>query len=233
MTRLGEALAELFGAQENVDSLFARQDFIDGSIKEAELNPILTAAEGIIAEVAEDYKEQFLSSYKDVMGQRLGFSIDSEDDFKLVSELLTLMETFELDFHHFFYRLSHEDFSGAGIIGSANGNFGGAGKDEAIKEVDKFLATYRERLAKSGIAIDANRSIHMKRANPNFILRSWILDEVIYKVEKEGNRDVLATVLDFATNPFGSHESEDGKRYCGEIPTTARAGTNAQCSCSS
>lgn len=233
LTRLGEALGELMGADDSVDAFFGRKDFLEGSIDESELNPILTEAEKIIGNVAEEYKETFLASYKTTMSKRVGFEIKNEDDFKLVSEALTLMEEHELDFHHFFYRLSEETFSGKSIVGDATGNFGGSGKDRAIEEIDKFLEHYRAKLAADNIAVDSNRTMQMKKANPSFVLRSWILDEAIQKVEKEGDREILKVLTEMSSNPFKEYTDEEGRRFCGPVPSGTISGANAQCSCSS
>ena len=233
MTRLGEALGELFGAGEKVDELWARSDFLDGTIPEAEVDPILTKAESIIGEVGTAYKEEFMASYKKEIGPRLGYTIETEADLNLVHEAMTLMETYELDFHNFFYRLSEENFSGTSIVGEAKGNFGGAGKEGAIEGIDKFLESYRALLAEKNVKIDAARTKQMKAANPKFVLRSWILDEVLQKVEKNQDYELLNAVLDKAVRPFDEHDDELGRKYCGEVPSGTGAGANAQCSCSS
>src|SRR5690606_27754735 len=90
---------------------------------------------------------------------------------------------------------------------------------------------------------DQQRKKAMQAVNPNFIPRGWVLDEVIRRVEKEGERDVLRRVMHMGLNPF--EESWDGKdfggikyegdaeeevRWTGDVPQIVRA---LQCSCSS
>lgn len=83
----------------------------------------------------------------------------------------------------------------------------------------------------------------MKRVNPNFIPRGWILDEVIQRVEKGGERDVLRRIMHMALNPFEDEwtgktfngveytgDAQEEQRWVSDPPKTERA---MQCSCSS
>ena len=77
------------------------------------------------------------------------------------------------------------------------------------------------------------RETTMKKVNPKFIARSWILDELINRVEKKGERDILQRVMHMALHPFeddwGWNKDEE-ERFCGDVPRYNRA---MQCSCSS
>ncbi|KAM7222035.1 Uncharacterized ACR, YdiU/UPF0061 family domain containing protein [Rhypophila decipiens] len=87
---------------------------------------------------------------------------------------------------------------------------------------------------------DQERIKYMKSVNPNFVPRGWILDEIIKRVEKGGERDVLKRVMHMALNPFqdtwtgdGSGyqgDAEEESRWVGDVPTMGRG---MQCSCSS
>ncbi|EQK98367.1 putative protein family UPF0061 [Ophiocordyceps sinensis CO18] len=83
----------------------------------------------------------------------------------------------------------------------------------------------------------------MKRVNPNFVPRGWILDEVIRRVEKNGERDVLGRIMHMALNPFEDEwhgktvdgvawkgDAEEEQRWTGDVPRMEQA---MQCSCSS
>lgn len=90
---------------------------------------------------------------------------------------------------------------------------------------------------------DNERMAAMKKVNPNFVPRGWILDEVIRRVEKEGERDVLKRVMHLALHPFEDGwagrefdgvlfegDKEEEVRWTSDVPRTVRA---MQCSCSS
>jgi serine/tyrosine/threonine adenylyltransferase len=66
-----------------------------------------------------------------------------------------------------------------------------------------------------------------------FVPRSWILDEVIERVEKKGDRKILGRVMHMALHPFDDEwdlNKEEEERFCGDVPRLKRAMT---CSCSS
>ncbi|GAB1313044.1 Selenoprotein O [Madurella fahalii] len=143
-----------------------------------------------------------------------------------------------------------------------------ADPDSARKRIADWLAVWRERIVHdwgtleqwgsntnpdansnsggSGAVSDAaeeQRVAAMKKVNPNFVPRGWILDEVIRRVEKGGERDVLKRVTHLALHPFEDSwagrefdgvlyegDKEEEERWTGDVPRTVRA---LQCSCSS
>ncbi|KAJ7475769.1 hypothetical protein FB451DRAFT_1244693 [Mycena latifolia] len=95
--------------------------------------------------------------------------------------------------------------------------------------------------------MDVQRTRMARAANPRFVLRQWVLQEVIAAVEKDAvrGRRVLAKVLHMACNPFEPWGGEDAdpddeaqldaeereeRRFCG--PGDSRM-LGFQCSCSS
>jgi len=94
------------------------------------------------------------------------------------------------------------------------------------------------------IGIDNEREQDMKNVNPRFVLRQWLLEEVIRKVERDSDsgKRVLAKVMHMACNPFEpwgaegdvdgelSDEEREERRYCG---LGEKKMLGFQCSCSS
>jgi len=94
--------------------------------------------------------------------------------------------------------------------------------------------------------IDRQRELAAKSANPRFVLRQWVLEEVIKKVENDtdSGKRVLAKVMHMACNPFGpwgaeqderrmeelNAEEKEERRYCG---LGEKKMLGFQCSCSS
>lgn len=81
--------------------------------------------------------------------------------------------------------------------------------------------------------------------NPRFVLRQWVLEETIAKVDKEGDIKALERVLKMSEQPFerygdkdvgsavceiGTAEDVDRERLCGK---GAEDMLGFQCSCSS
>jgi uncharacterized protein YdiU (UPF0061 family) len=103
LVRLGEALGELMGAGAKVDD----QIFVEKGVQEGDEDELVKRAESVIDRAGEEYKAVFLAEYKRLMTARLGLKTQKESDFEeLMSELLDVLEKYELDFHHAFRRLS-------------------------------------------------------------------------------------------------------------------------------
>ncbi|KAK3902966.1 hypothetical protein C8A05DRAFT_43729 [Staphylotrichum tortipilum] len=98
--------------------------------------------------------------------------------------------------------------------------------------------------------IDTQRTTTMKLSNPSFLPRSYILDDLIRRVEHSNDRAMLRRVLHMALHPFEDSWSgrefpnydgsggtfvyegdpEEEQKWTGDVP---RAGRGMQCSCSS
>ncbi|KAJ5726512.1 uncharacterized protein N7483_007869 [Penicillium malachiteum] len=242
LVRLGESLGELMGAGKKVDD---ESFFNDGVFEEMEAE-LIKRAENIIDRTGEEFKAVFLNEYKRLMTQRLGLKTQVESDFQdLFSEMLDTLEALELDFNHFFRRLSGLSLSeletqeqratAAAVFFHAEG-FGGIGYTDATAKdrIAKWLEKWRGRVLEDwGTGHDEERQAAMKAVNPNFIPRGWILDEVIERVEHKGDRDILGRVMQMSLNPFQDQwglAEEEEKRFCGDVPKYKRA---MMCSCSS
>ncbi|KAI0596100.1 hypothetical protein F4775DRAFT_566549 [Biscogniauxia sp. FL1348] len=263
LVRLGESLGELIGAADMVDD----KKFVEDGVTEEQASGIIERAEQVIMQIGEEYKSVFLVEYKRVMTARLGLKNFKESDFdELFSGLLDTMEALELDFNLFFRRLSAVKLSEleteqarqdkAAVFFYKDGVTGQGGEGEGRKRVGEWLGKWRQRIiedwggssSSDGTTAvseeqDAQRQGAMKQVNPNFVPRSWILDEVIQRVEKGKEREVLDRVMHLALHPFDDSwagRTFDGREYKGDkdeetrwtsdVPRTGRA---MQCSCSS
>lgn len=242
MVRLAEAFGELIGSGNWCDDA----EFVEKGVRQERGDELIKRAESIIDKVGDEFKAVFMAEYKRLMNARLGLKQIKESDFKeLYSELLDTLEALELDFNHTFRRLSHittEEMDTdekrkaiasrffhheglSGLVGS---------EDDARARVASWLEKYRERVLEDWSASnDEERLAAMKAVNPKFVPRSWILDEVIERVEKKGDREILDRVMDMALAPFNEEwgwNKEEEERFCGDVPKYQRA---MQCSCSS
>ncbi|KAF6820008.1 YdiU domain-containing protein [Colletotrichum sojae] len=248
LVRFGEALGELMGAGAGVDE----DVFVNQGVEEDAAEVLVKRAETIIMQVGEEYKALFLKEYKRLMTLRLGLKNFKESDFEdLFSNLLDTMETHELDFNHFFRRLSSvklseiADEDARREVATRFFNEGVAGGEaKGRSDVGAWLDKWRARVVEDWDEDkDAERETAMKAVNPNFVPRGWVLDEIIKRVEKDGERDVLRRVMHMALNPFADSwdgvevegktykgDKEEEERWIGDVPKLKRA---IQCSCSS
>ena len=244
LVRLGESLGELIGCGDRVDN----GTFVEKGVEEDFAPILIKRAETIIEQVGEEFKAVFLSEYRRLMTARLGLKTQQQSDFdKLFSELLDMLEALELDFNHFFRRLSSIRLSDlqskesrerlASVFQHSEGVTGLNETEESAREkVGNWLEAWGERTKQDwgeSSEQDAEREKAMKAVNPNFIPRGWVLDEVITRVEKQGERDIMAGIMRMALKPYQDSwdwNEEEEKRFCGDVPRFQRA---IQCSCSS
>ncbi|KAL1746319.1 hypothetical protein HDZ31DRAFT_81334 [Schizophyllum fasciatum] len=207
------------------------------------------------------FQEEYTEEYANLMRKRLGLRrAESSDESALVRPLLALMENHGFDFHLTFRALCEFAPSLAPGAGS-----------ESSAELTAFieaqllpLTPEPERLNRAGAQRDwtewlrkyaarvqgedaewanGERAGTMRAANPRFILRQWVLEELIQRVEadEENGRRALAKAMQMATSPFekwGAEgedrelraEEKEERRYCGMGP---RRMLGFQCSCSS
>lgn len=258
LVRLGEALGELMGMGSAIDD----ETYINEGVKEGQEDEIIARAEKLITQAGEEFKHTFLSEYKRLMTARLGLRQQKESDFEvLFSEALDTLEAFELDFSHFFRRLSSVKVADvatdearrqtAKIFFHNEGLSKTTNENDAPERISKWLSKWHDRViedwSRDGTGItegaEAERIQAMKQVNPNFVPRGWILDEIIRRVEKEGDRQVLDRVMQMALHPFNDSwsgkefdgatwqgDAEEEQRWVGDVPRLERA---MQCSCSS
>ena len=243
LVRLGESLGELLGAGAGVDAA----EFIEKGVRQEDADELISRAEGIITRAGEEYKAVFLEEYKRLMTARLGLKTHKESDFEsLFSELLDSMESLELDFNQLFRKLSNLKVSdldtkarreeAAGVFFHHEGITGiGNTEESARKRIGEWLDRWQTRVYEDWgpDGQDEERQMEMKKVNPKFIPKAWILDELIKRVEKGGEREILDRVLHMALHPFEESwgwSAAEEERFCGDVPREERA---MQCSCSS
>jgi len=151
--------------------------------------------------------------------QRLGLRRqDPTDETKITRPLLDLLERYEVDFHSTFRTLSAfkpsliKDSSlsepSGDLISFANkilevSPSPKVNDPEALKDLINWLHCYAQRIEteredwKEGEDIDVFREKEMKSVNPRFVLRQWLLEEVIEKVERDpqSGKRLLAMVM--------------------------------------
>lgn len=244
LIRLGESLGELIGSGSRVDET----EFVEQGVRENWSDELIKRAETIIGQVGDEYRAVFMTEYKRLMTARLGLKQFKESDFKeLYSELLDTLEALELDFNHTFRRLSNiktteidteekrKDVAGRFFHSEGLSSLAG-NEDDARARIASWLEKYRQRVVEDwpeSAEAEEERFAAMKAVNPKFIPRSWVLDELIERVEKKGEREVLDRVMNMALNPFQEEwgvDREEEERFCGDVPRYQRA---MQCSCSS
>jgi len=227
----------------------------------------------------------FADEYWRLLRLRLGLKGDlTTDPSQIFQPLLNLMEKHRMDFHNTFRRLATfrsswittpakdgadplDNFLNTLLQADSADGTSSVNIATASKEWLEFLTRFAGRINrddkqaswKTSAAAkpdwESFRESETKRYNPRFILRQWVLEEIIEKVQKDaeavaaGTRSVtdssdarmaLNKILTMCTSPFEpwggegrqpmTQEEQEERRLCGTGPKTL---LGFQCSCSS
>jgi len=263
LVRLAEALGELLAAGGEVDEeWFVSKGFSKFESEEA-TQPYVRRAEKIIAQAGQEYKAVFLAEYTRLMRRRLGFRTVNPDDLEgFISPLLDTMESLSLDYNLFFRTLSSiplvptptpelwDTVLPKFFYPSTPPSSLPQDKAPLLKDLTTWLEKWHERIKQDWNngnplipEIDQERIKAMKGVNPKFVPRGWIFDEVIRRVEKDGERNVLKRLLHLSLHPFEDNwagrefdgvlyegNKDEEERWTSDVP---KVGRMLQCSCSS
>lgn len=246
LVRLGEDIGELLGAGDQCDD----ETFVNRGVTEEFAPVLIKRAESIIDRAGDEFKAVFLTEYRRLMAARLGLKKLGSNSLKpdsLLSSWLDHLEALELDFNQSFRKLSSlktSELSTEEQCKAAAGRFfhhegisaSSETEESAREKIGKWLQQWREQVIQDwgeNPEADQAREVAMKKVNPKFIPKSWILDELINRVEQKGEREILGRIMHMALNPFEEEwgwDKEEEERFCGDVPRYNRA---MQCSCSS
>lgn len=233
---MGEALAELFCA-ENPDSPEFMKEGLSNAPEEA-INAWVAKAEKLIGEAGDLYKTQFMAEYSKTWAGRLGIKNDmgEKDVDELYAPMLDVLKAGGLDFHHFFRKLAGMPLLSASAKELADELFDTTScSKDAAEDLEKWIAKYQARLREEGWKGEAEElKKELLAKNPKFVPRGWVLEEVIERVEKKGEREILKEIMRMVENPFAEKwegvTEEWAEKICGDVPGRK---VSMQCSCSS
>ncbi|KAF9815614.1 hypothetical protein IEO21_04474 [Rhodonia placenta] len=159
--------------------------------------------------------ETSAAEYGRLMHKRLGLRrLDTDDESKLARPLLDLLAEHKLDFHGTFRRLaffrpsalSVQDRSSAFIesVLELCGEPQVINREKAKEDLQVWLQQWAARVESEAQewttgegSVDEQRERDMKAANPRFVLRQWVLEEIIKNVERDvdSGKRLLGKVL--------------------------------------
>jgi len=141
-------------------------------------------------ELMESYNDMFMAKFKEkymkIMKDKLGLYNKEINDKQLILQLFKAMQEDKIDYTSFFYELSYgqEYFQG--------------------KNISKWIDAYKQRLEKEELSRE-KRLTKMKKFNPKYILRNYMLQDAIETAEK-GDFTLVNNLLTIAHNPFDEHK---------------------------
>ena len=189
----------------------------------------------LIGEVApleqalERYSETYEHDRRAMMAQKLGLdAFEPAMDEDLVGELYAVLGTVETDMTIFFRRLATLDMSAA----AANGRNGdalidpfmdayyvpGQLNDDYRRRFGDWMQRYLARLGADATA-DANRRARMNAVNPKYVLRNYLAQLAIDKVE-QGDYTMVDALLEVLRRPYD--EQPEKEEFAAKRPDWAR-----------
>ncbi len=179
--------------------------------------------------VLEEVPDRFQSGWRSMMAAKLGLEgfIPDLDD-ALMSDLISVLQLVETDMTIFFRALAAIDCS-PGAADSANDEELFAPLTDAYYEPAKitvehrariadWLRRYRRRAQASGIP-EAERRERMNAVNPKYVLRNYLAQLAIDKVE-EGDMTMVHELLDVLRHPYD--EQPKSEHLAAKRPEWAR-----------
>lgn len=179
-----------------------------------------------------------MEEYSKTWAARLGIKNDrgERDVDDLYAPMLDVLKGGELDFHHFFRRLAGMPLLSASAKELADKLYDAIScSKNAAQDLEKWVGKYQARLKEEGWeGRDEELKKELLAKNPKFVPRGWVLEEVIERVEKKGEREILNEIMRMVENPFAEKwegvTEEFAEKMCGDVPGRK---VSMQCSCSS
>ncbi|WP_299824776.1 protein adenylyltransferase SelO [uncultured Pontibacter sp.] len=172
------------------------------------LAPLFPDTKPLVAAL-ETYREVYWANYYAMMGKKLGLDQVSEDDIKLIKELEQMLTALKPDMTIFFQLLidlpldladadAAEVYFKKGLYDDLSG-----AEKEALYT---FLKKYSTRLLANSCTREASQEL-MRRTNPRFILRNYLLHQAIEEME-QGKSDLFDKLQQALKEPYSSKYDE-------------------------
>lgn len=258
------ALAPLVGAEAALGNKAVSVGWAKEAKKEKITEWSTKGAALVDGELGTLFQREYEAEYSEKMRRRLGLRrAENKDDMDLIQPLFALLADHKLDFHLTFRHLtrfrpallSSPDTFIDTLLRFTSTSDHMPQHEGASTRWKGWLEKYAARIENEkeewvGASSDGDwqalREKDARLANPRFVLRQWVLEEVIAKVEADAQngRCVLAKVMQMACNPFEPWGGEGDERTDDELDAETREERRLcgigdrsmlgfQCSCSS
>ena len=194
------------------------------------VRPLLESSQPALQQLDEinsGFTAVMQTEFENMWSAKLGLD---QFDVPLVQELVTLMMKTKVDYTIFFRELSSIPES----IDALKKSFYGSPDTELQALWEAWLKNWKTLVDNRAASLSLDKiSEQMKRTNPKYILREWLLAEA-YQQAAAGNYDVIRQLQDVIAKPFDEQSSEIEEKYYRLRPSEfSDLGGISQMSCSS
>jgi len=162
----------------------------------------------------ERYQAIYVEEYAQLMRNKLGFTLQRDEDQSIMLSLLDLMAEDKVDYTILFRQLA--SFS------TLETQYNAPLRDMFIQReaFDDWAVTYAARLEHEPSS-DAQRATAMKQVNPKYILRNYMAESAIRKAEDKKDYTEIDRLLALLRKPFD--EQPENEQYAGLPPDWAQS----------
>lgn len=155
------------------------------------------------------FEDQYWSKYYEMMGNKLGFDQTSQTDVALVAEFEHTLAALQPDmtiFYQLLIDLPRQDSSEVDVVKHFQSSFYGDLQEGEGTKLYTLILKYQERLNQNTCTGEESVA-KMRKSNPRFILRNYLLHQAIQELEK-GENTMFLKLQQAMKDPYSrNHEA--------------------------
>ncbi|KQR95352.1 hypothetical protein ASG01_05765 [Chryseobacterium sp. Leaf180] len=153
--------------------------------------------EKFLEETLNIFGTKFWEDHDKMLSQKFGFDLILDGDEEFFLNWQGLMQEFQLDYTLFFNFLETGEEANSEKAAEISYD---PSNENLLEKLQNFLSVYKNRLAKNTISEGESKEL-MRKNNPKFILRNYLLFECIEEIEN-GKKDLLRKLTHALENPY-------------------------------
>ena len=157
--------------------------------------------------ILEEYQKLYHENYCDMMRSKLGLQLKLKEDYKIISDLESILQLSETDMTIFFRELNYikKIFSPGCCITIIEEAFYKPEqiKKDILKAWERWFKIYLHRLNEE-VEDDENRKISMNKVNPKYVLRNYMAHLAIEAANKN-DYSIINDLHEVLKNPYDDH----------------------------
>jgi uncharacterized protein YdiU (UPF0061 family) len=156
----------------------------------------------------ESYDNFYWSSYFNMMANKLGLDEVRQEDIDLIQNFEKMLTVIKPDMTIFFQLLIdfHLQPDIQEVVAHFKESFYNELKENEIETLNRLMKTYTDRIKSNKISREASATI-MRKNNPRFILRNYLLHQSIEQLEK-GDSTLFEKLQEAMKDPYSEKFDE-------------------------
>jgi len=175
----------------------------------------------------DTYTDEFGNGWNAMMAERLGFvGFGGDDDNALFGEMGRVLQVTETDMTIFHRNLAlvdvdnADDLSDADLVKPVAEAWYGQPAEQAESEMAEWLRDWADRCKVDGRTAE-QRKLDMDAVNPKYVLRNWMAQLAIDKIDEHDDFSGVTELLELLRNPY-DEQPEYHNDYFSKRPEWAR-----------